>query len=209
MALILSEDEKQFQDSVRRLVAERSPLSKLRELMSSGQPYDADAWKQLSALGLTGLVVPAELGHGLVSSPLLAGTLAAATLGKLGDAGAAARLLPGIASGEQVVTVALGAGTATADGDTLTGDLSPVLNAAQAEVLLVPVADGAGTVVFEVAASAPGVTTTAAAWRACSWRGRPDGGWRATRRRRSTSRPTSPTWPSRPSRSAGWRPPWR
>ena len=177
MALILSEDEKQFQDSVRRLVAERSPLPKLRELMSSGQPYDPDAWKQLSALGLTGLVVPGEhggaeagygfltvalteLGHGLVASPLLAGTLAAAVLGKLGDAEASARLLPGIASGEQIATVALGAGTATADGDALTGDLSPVLNAAQAEVLLVPVADGAGTVLFEVAANAPGVTIT-------------------------------------------------
>ena len=34
---------------MRRVVAERSPLSKLRELMSSGQPYDADVWKQLSA----------------------------------------------------------------------------------------------------------------------------------------------------------------
>ena len=30
--------------------------------MSSGQPYDADVWKQLSALGLTGLIIPAEHG---------------------------------------------------------------------------------------------------------------------------------------------------
>ena len=102
MALILNDDEQQFGDSVRRFVTERSPLTKLRELMSSGQPYDQDAWKQLSALGLPGLVIPAsyggaeagfcvltvaltELGGGLVASPLLAGTLAAGVLGRLGD----------------------------------------------------------------------------------------------------------------------------
>src|SRR5579863_1257728 len=166
MALILTEDEEQFRDSVRRVVAERSPLSKLRELMSSGQPYDADVWKQLSGLGLPALIIPAEhdgaeagysvlsvalgeLGAGLVASPLLAGTLAAG-----------ARLLPGIASGELIVTLASGGtGTAHADGDTLTGEISPVLNAAQAGVLLVPAidgpaADGRATVLFEVDAAA-------------------------------------------------------
>src|ERR1700753_729393 len=137
MALILNEDEEQFRDSVRRSVAERSPLSKLRELMASGQPYDADTWKQLAALGLTGLVIPAdhggaeagygfltvaltELGAGLVDSPLLAGTLAAGTLVRLGDQQASERLLPGIASGDLIATIAIGgAGTVRAEGDTL------------------------------------------------------------------------------------------
>src|SRR5215467_6084932 len=116
MALILNEDEEQFRQSVGRFVAERSPLSKLRELMSSGQPFDADAWKQMSELGLTGLIIPAdhggaeagysvlsvaltELGAGLVASPLLAGTLAAGTLMRLGNQAAEGRLLPGIADG--------------------------------------------------------------------------------------------------------------
>jgi alkylation response protein AidB-like acyl-CoA dehydrogenase len=183
MALILSGDEEQFRDSVRRVVVERSPLSKLRELMSSGQPYDADVWKQLSGLGLPALIVPAqydgaeagysvlsvalgELGAGLVASPLLAGTLAAGALLRLGDEAAQARLLPGIASGELIVTLASGGtGTAHADGDTLTGEISPVLNAAQASVLLVPAVDGPTTdgnapVLFEVDATAPGVRVT-------------------------------------------------
>ncbi len=166
MALILNEDEEQFRQSVRRLVAERSPLTKLRELMSSGQPYDADVWKQLSALGLTGLIIPAEhggaeagysilsvalteLGAGLVSSPLLAGTLAAGTLLRLDDEQARARLLPGIAGGELIATLAAaraeaGTGTVRADGDVLTGEIAPVLNAAQADVLLVPAVAGDG-----------------------------------------------------------------
>src|ERR1700754_1421586 len=126
MALILNEDEEQFRQSVRRLVAERSPLPKLRELMSSGRPFDAEVWKQLSALGLTGLIIPAEyggaeagysvlsvalaeLGAELVASPLLAGTLAAGTLLRLDDEQARARLLPGIASGELIATLAAGA----------------------------------------------------------------------------------------------------
>jgi alkylation response protein AidB-like acyl-CoA dehydrogenase len=183
MALILTDDEEQFRDSVRRVVAERSPLPKLRELMSSGQPYDADVWKQLSELGLAGLIIPeehggaeagysvlsvalGELGAGLVASPLLAVTLAAGTLIKLGDADAQARLLPGIASGELIATLASGgtgtvpANTVRADGDVLAGELSPVLNAAQASVLLVPVADGDGIALFEVDATASGVEIT-------------------------------------------------
>jgi alkylation response protein AidB-like acyl-CoA dehydrogenase len=178
MALILNEDEEQFRQSVRRFVTERSPLPKLRELMSSGQPFDADAWKQLSELGLTGLIIPAEhggteagcsvlsvalgeLGAGLVASPLLAGTLAAGTLLRLDDQQARARLLPGIASGELIVTLAAGGtGTARADGATLTGEIAPVLNAAQADVLLIPAATGDGTELFEVAAGAPGLEVT-------------------------------------------------
>lgn len=179
MALILDDDEEQFQDSVRRFVAERSPLPKLRELMSSGQPYDQDVWKQLSALGLPGLIIPAghggaeagysvlsvalaELGAGLVASPLLAGTLTAGALLRLGDRDAQARLLPGIASGALVTTLAIGGtGTVRADGDTLSGEVAPVVNAAQAEVLLVPAAAGDGTALFEVAAGAPGLAVTA------------------------------------------------
>ena len=178
MALILNDDEEQFRESVRRVVAERSPLSKLRELMSSGQPFDADVWKQLSALGLPALIIPAEhggaeagysvlsvalgeLGAGLVASPLLAVSLAAGTLIKLGDEDASERLLPGIASGELIATLASGGtGTARADGNALTGEISPVLNAAQAGVLLVPALDGDTTVLFEVDAAAPGMRVT-------------------------------------------------
>jgi alkylation response protein AidB-like acyl-CoA dehydrogenase len=178
MALILNEDEEQFRQSVRRLAAERSPLPKLRELMSSGQPFDPEVWKQLSALGLTGLIIPAEhggaeagysvlsvalaeLGAGLVASPLLAGTLAAGTLLRLGDDAALSRLLPGIASGELIATLAVGGtGTVRADGDALTGEIAPVLNAAQADVLLIPAAAGDATALFEVAAGTPGLEIT-------------------------------------------------
>jgi alkylation response protein AidB-like acyl-CoA dehydrogenase len=178
MALILNDDEAQFRDSVRRFVTERSPLPKLRELMVSGQPFDTDTWKQLSGLGLAGLIIPAghggaeagygvltvaltELGGGLVASPLLAGTLAAGTLLRLGDEQAQARLLPGIASGDLIATLAAGGTPAVrAEGGTLTGEIAPVLNAAQADVLLVPAVDDGAVALFEVPASAPGLEIT-------------------------------------------------
>jgi alkylation response protein AidB-like acyl-CoA dehydrogenase len=179
MALVLTSEETELLDSVRRFAAERSPISKLRELIDSGQAYDADLWKQMSAqMGLASLIVPAEhggaeagysalsvvlgeLGVCLVASPLLAVTLAAGTLLKLGDQAAQAELLPGIASGELIVTLAAtGPGNVTATGQKLTGVVRPVLNGAQATVLLVPATSDGRTVLFAVDADAAGLTVT-------------------------------------------------
>ena len=144
MALILSGDEEQFRDSVRRFVAERSPLAKLRELMSSGQPFDADVWKQLSAARAARPDHPGgarRRGGGLLGAfrrPRRArrgpggrhrcspAPSPRARCCALGDEAAQARLLPGIASGELIATLAGGGtGTARADGDALTGEISP------------------------------------------------------------------------------------
>jgi alkylation response protein AidB-like acyl-CoA dehydrogenase len=184
MALILTDDEQALAESVRKFVADRSPLTSLRQLMASGQPYDADVWKQLSAqLGLSGLAIPesyggagagvsalsvalTELGAGLVASPLLAGVLAAHALLRLDDSEARSELLPQIAAGELIATLALTSGlgghvTASGDGAvTLTGSVSPVVNGAEASVLLIPaVADG-GAVICLVSADAAGMTRT-------------------------------------------------
>jgi alkylation response protein AidB-like acyl-CoA dehydrogenase len=184
MTLILTEDEESLRDSVRRFVADRSPLTKLRDLIDSGQAYDEEVWKQLSAqLGLAGLIVDEshggagagvsalsaalyELGAGLVASPLLATTLAAAALSALGDPAAADELLPGLASGELVGTVAWVPGegalpTAVASesgGSALTGQVSPVLNGAQAHFLLVAAQGPDGLALYQVAGDAAGLT---------------------------------------------------
>jgi alkylation response protein AidB-like acyl-CoA dehydrogenase len=194
MALILTEEEQALADSVRKFVADRSPLTSLRQLISSGEPYDADVWKQMTAqLGLTGLSIPeeyggvgagysalsvalTELGAGLVASPLLAGLLAAEVVQRLDDDAAKAELLPKIAGGELLATLALassagGRVTALDQGDsvTLSGSVSPVLNGAEASVLLVPAERGTGSGaanpdgevdVYIVDAGAPGLTAT-------------------------------------------------
>jgi alkylation response protein AidB-like acyl-CoA dehydrogenase len=181
MALILTDDEQALAESVRKFVTDRSPLTSLRQLMASGQPYDPDVWKQMTAqLGLAGLTVPeeyggagagdsalsvalTELGAGLVASPLLGTVLAAEVLLRLDDGAAKEDLLPRIAAGEIIATLALTSGfgshvTASGSGDevTLTGTVSPVLNGAEADVLLVP----SGNVVYLVAGDAAGLTRT-------------------------------------------------
>jgi alkylation response protein AidB-like acyl-CoA dehydrogenase len=181
MALILTEEEQALADSVRRFVTDRSPLTSLRQLISSGEPYDADVWKQLSAqLGLAGLTIPesyggvgagysalavslVELGAGLVASPLLACVLAAETLQRLDDEQAKVELLPRIAGGELIAALALASGAGgqvTASGGVLTGTISPVLNGAEAGVLLVPAMGEQGRGVYLVNADAAGLTAT-------------------------------------------------
>jgi alkylation response protein AidB-like acyl-CoA dehydrogenase len=185
MALILTDEEQALADSVRKFVADRSPLTSLRQLIASGEPYDPDVWKQMTAqLGLAGLGIPesyggvgagysalsvalTELGAGLVASPLLASALAAEVLLRLDDEAARTKLLPRIAAGELIATLALaseagGRVTASGSGDnvTLSGSASPVLNGAEAGVLLVPAEAGSSTVICLVDAAAAGLTRT-------------------------------------------------
>ncbi len=185
MTLILTDEEQALADSVRRFVAERSPLTSLRQLISSGEPFDAGVWKQMTAqLGLAGLAIPeeyggagaglsalsvalVELGAGLVASPLLgSAVLAAGTLLRLDDEDAKRELLPGIAAGELMATLALAGGRSKAvlvgDGSepALSGTVSPVLNGTEADVLLVPADSGSGTVLYLVRAEAPGLIRT-------------------------------------------------
>jgi len=185
MALILTDEEQALAESVRKFVADRSPLTSLRHLIASGEPYDADVWKQMTAqLGLAGLSVPeeyggvgagysalsvalTELGAGLVASPLLACILAAEVLLRLDDETAKLELLPRIAGGELIATLAVAShagGHVTASGSgadvTLTGTVSPVLNGAEASVLLVPAEADSGTVVYLVDGAAAGLTRT-------------------------------------------------
>jgi alkylation response protein AidB-like acyl-CoA dehydrogenase len=185
MALILTDEEQALAESVRKFVADRSPLTSLRQLIASGEPYDGDVWKQLTTqLGLAGFTIPesyggvgagysalsvalTELGAGLVASPLLACALAAEVLLRLEDHEAMQDLLPKIAGGELIATLAVAssaggrvAASGSPVGPTLTGTVSPVLNGAEASVLLVPAeADGA-IGLYLVDAGADGLTAT-------------------------------------------------
>src|ERR1700751_2181409 len=192
MALILTAEEQALADSVRKFVTDRSPLTSLRHLINSGDPYDAAVWKQMTTqLGLAGLTIPesyagagagysalsvalTELGAGLVASPLLACVLAAEVLLRLDDDAAKDELLPKIAGGELIATLAVASSagghvtagrSADASPDyagtvTLTGSVSPVLNGAEADVLLVPAEADGETVIYLVDGGAEGLSRT-------------------------------------------------
>ena len=179
MALIDTPDQAALGKAVRQLVTAHSPMTRVREIMAAEASYDAGVWRRLVDLGLPGITVPEdlggsggsvadlavalrELGRGLVPSPLVACVLAAQALLVLGDEPVSKELLPQIAGGELLATVALGAAVpeapqqVTEQGGTVTGVLRGVLHGADADVLLVPAGDG----LLLVRAGAPGLTVT-------------------------------------------------
>jgi alkylation response protein AidB-like acyl-CoA dehydrogenase len=125
MNLGVSAEQRELRQSVRRFLTERAPLTKVRELMEAPDGTDPDVWRQASAqLGLPGIAVPEEhggagfsfaeqaivleeLGAALFTGPYLASAVLAATaLLASDDTEAKKDLLPGIAAGETVATLA-------------------------------------------------------------------------------------------------------
>ncbi|HEX2559874.1 acyl-CoA dehydrogenase family protein, partial [Phenylobacterium sp.] len=125
MGTLTAQERLAFQDSVRRLLADRSTEADVRRVMETEAGYDPEVWKALAEIGAVGVMVdpeyggagagPLELelvmeevGAALLCSPLLSsGVLAAGLLQALGDADTNARLLPAIADGSLIATAAL------------------------------------------------------------------------------------------------------
>ncbi len=126
MNLEVSPEQRELRESVRRFLAERAPLPRVRELMDATDAMDADVWRQAAGqLGLQGIAIPEEyggagfsfaeqaivleeLGGALYPGPYLASAVLAATALLAGDdEGARRDLLPGIASGQAIATLAV------------------------------------------------------------------------------------------------------
>ena len=181
MMLGVSAEQEELRASVRRFLADRAPLSRVRELMEGGET-DWAVWEQAgSQLGLQGLAIPEayggagfsfaeqaivleEFGAALYGGPYLASAVLAATaLLASPDEGARRELLPPIASGRAVATLAFtedggswDPGTirlsAVKDGEAwrLDGHKSFVLDGATAGLILVAAATDAGLSLFAV-----------------------------------------------------------
>jgi alkylation response protein AidB-like acyl-CoA dehydrogenase len=192
MKLGVTAEQDELRDSVRRFLAERAPLSRARELMETGDGIDRAVWEQAaSQLGLLGLAIPEEyggagftfaeqaivleeLGAALYGGPYLASAVLAATaLLASPDEGSRRDLLPAIASGETIATLAFTeddgswdpstarmSAAKAGDGWRLHGHKSFVLDGGSAGLILVlAVADGAPSL-FAVEAGAPGLGRT-------------------------------------------------
>ena len=183
-----TEEQAALRQSVAALLEKKSDSAAVRAAMSSADGYDPTLWSTLvEQIGAAALSIPEdfdgagatwvethlvceELGRRLTPSPMLgSAVLSAQAVLAAGDADASARLLPGIAAGEQVALCWAGpGGWATpgvrAEGSgstaTLTGTAHHVLGADTAEILLV-VAITDGTVgLFQVPANGDGVVVT-------------------------------------------------
>jgi alkylation response protein AidB-like acyl-CoA dehydrogenase len=125
MILGVTAEQEELRASVRRFLADRVPMTAVRELMDSADGGDPAVWAQAGQqLGLPGIAIPEEyggagfsfaeqaivleeLGAALYGGPYLASAvLAANVLLASGDEAAKNAYLPGIASGERIATVA-------------------------------------------------------------------------------------------------------
>jgi alkylation response protein AidB-like acyl-CoA dehydrogenase len=190
MNLAFSDEQEELRRLVRRFLADKSPESEVRRLMETEEGYDPDVWAQMAEqLGLQGLaiaeefggsgfsfvelvVVLEEMGRALLCSPFFSSVvLAGSVVMASGDEEAKKELLPGIASGELLATVALTedsarwdegavalAATSTGDGWRLDGHKTYVLDGCLAQVILVVARSDAGVSLFAVVGSAPGLT---------------------------------------------------
>src|SRR6476659_1863802 len=192
MILGVSAEQEELRASVRRFLADRAPMSRVRELMDGGET-DWAVWEQAGTqLGLQGLAIPEsyggagfsfaeqavvleEFGAALYGGPYLASAVLAATaLLASPDEEARRGLLPDIASGQTVATLAFAEDggswdpaairlSATKDGPGLNGawqldgHKSFVLDGATAGLILVVATTDAGLSLFAVEGDAAGL----------------------------------------------------
>jgi alkylation response protein AidB-like acyl-CoA dehydrogenase len=197
MRFSFTDEQAEFRSVLRRFLEDKSPSTEVRRLMETDAGCDPEVWRQLSQdLGLTAIHIPEsyggqgfgigelaiaveEMGRALLCSPYFASTVMAATaILKAGSEDQKQILLPDIASGETIATLAIaeesgtwsGSGvamTATAAGGKyrLDGTKSFVLDGHTAGLIVVlartPGSSGAeGLSFFTVAGDAAGLERT-------------------------------------------------
>jgi len=194
MKFNFTDEQVEFRTALRRFLSDTSPTTEVRRLMEMDIGYDADVWRQLSQdLGLTAIHIPEayggqgfgvselaiateEMGRALLCAPYFASTVLAATaILKAGSEDQKQTLLPGIAAGEIIATLALTEPHGRWQAETvettaapsngayaLNGVKSFVVDGHNADLLVVaarrPGSQGAeGLSLFTVAGEAPGL----------------------------------------------------
>lgn len=181
MHFALSEEHLELASTVRSLLARHADSVAVRAAMVSEAGYDGRLWRLLAEeVGAAALAIPEEyggagfssfetqivleqLGASLAPSPLLGSAVVAAdALLLAADDEACARLLPGIADGTSIATVAWadatgrwrtnGSGIRATPGEPwrLTGEATLVLDGANADVVLAIAETDDGVGIFEV-----------------------------------------------------------
>jgi alkylation response protein AidB-like acyl-CoA dehydrogenase len=192
MNFAFSEEQEELRSAVRRFLADKSPETEVRRLMETTEGYDPAVWQLMAEqLGLQSLTIPEEyggsgfsyvelivvleeMGAALLCAPYFSTVaLAANAVLTSGDESAMKYLLPGLASGETIGTLALTEDSgrwdldgvemqATAEGDgwRLSGHKMYVLDGHTADLVLVAARTPAGLSLFGVKGDAAGLTRT-------------------------------------------------
>jgi alkylation response protein AidB-like acyl-CoA dehydrogenase len=192
MDFAFTPEQDQLRKSVRGFLDKYSPESEVRRLMETEDGYDPRVWSRMAKdLGLQGLIIPEEyggsgaswielgvvleeMGRSLVCAPFFSTVVLAATaVLESGDAEAQAGVLPAIAEGTTIATVALTEesgswdesgialeATQSAGGYVLNGRKAYVIDGLIADVIIVPARTSGGTTLFMVRSDARGLTKT-------------------------------------------------
>jgi len=127
MNFLLSDDQQEIQEAVRRYLAKTCQSVDLHRIFDSPSGHDIALWKGLADIGVTGLALPEEaggmglelidlalvaeiLGAAATPGPFLGHSLAGLALAWSSNKTLARRWLPGLASGEVIGTVAFAEG---------------------------------------------------------------------------------------------------
>jgi alkylation response protein AidB-like acyl-CoA dehydrogenase len=192
MNLAFSDEQEELRTAVRRFLAEKSPESEVRRLMDTTEGYDLAVWRQMAdQLGLQSLTIPEEyggsgfsyvelvvvleeMGAALLCAPFFS-TVALATNAVLtsGDEQAMKYLLPGLASGETIGTLAITEdngkwdfsgiecqATPQGEGWVLNGHKMFVIDGHVANLIVVAARTDSGISLFGVKDDAAGLTRT-------------------------------------------------
>lgn len=195
MALVLNEEQQLLKESAEGFFAEKAPVSQLRELRDNGDEtgFSQSFWQEMAEMGFAGLLIDEEnggtdfglVGAGIVAeakgrclsaSPFLASSvIAASVIQAVGTDVQKAALLPQIASGEVIATLAIDEGarhkpqntalkaTKTDNGYSLSGLKTFVSDGHVADTIIVvartsgSAGDTDGISLFTVAANSAGL----------------------------------------------------
>ena len=191
------EEQESIRQAARGFVREHAPVAHLRALRDAEDPlcFSLDLWIEMARLGYAGMALPErwggaglghaelgivaeELGHNLVPTPMLSSVLGAGAIDLAGSDALRKTVLPGVCTGERVVSLALDEGVRFSpyavatradrrDGKlAVTGEKSFVLDGYVAGSFVVAArtsgapGDREGLTLLHVLADDPGVTTT-------------------------------------------------
>ncbi|MEX1254153.1 MAG: acyl-CoA dehydrogenase family protein [Dehalococcoidia bacterium] len=120
----LTEEQEVLRTVARRFLDERAPMAAVRAVMESPEEFDEALWASMAELGWLGLIVHEdhggaglgwvdlvvlleETGRGLLPSPLIPTSLAAAAISEFGTNEQKRRYLPSLADGSAIGTLAV------------------------------------------------------------------------------------------------------
>jgi len=175
-----SHDQKALREQARKFLAEHSSSARVRRILDTDAPYDAELWRGMAEMGWTGTAIPEayggagfgylelcviaeELGRSLAPTPFSSTIyLAAEALLRAGSEAQKKRWLPKIAQGAAIGCLALADGpqATTSAGGRITGAKVPVADGDVADFAVVTARPSAGGTpsVFLVDLAGPAVT---------------------------------------------------